>query len=254
MQTLNGHVRPIAVYTMAKVASSSIYHSIKDQTDLPVYHIHSLDHQKIRSSEILCKQRGIIPASRQVGHLLYSKKIQKQKPLIILSTVRDPISRNISAFFDGFYFHVGKSSNEWIESIDHLTQQYFIKQMNHTYPLQWFDDEFKKMTTVDVYKTEFNHEDKYTIINYKNLNILILRVDLKDQLKTNLIKEMIGLDNFTLNAKNVSATKSYATLYKKFIAEVKLPKQYVESMLESKYAKHFYSDEERNTLYIKYTK
>ncbi len=90
--------RPVAVYTMAKVGSSSIYHTIKQQTRLKVYHVHSLDQAKIIAAVDNAKSRGIIPRSREVGGLIYTNRVQSKKPLRLISCVRDPIARNISAF------------------------------------------------------------------------------------------------------------------------------------------------------------
>lgn len=244
---------PVAVYTMAKVASISIYHSIKMKTDMPVFHVHTFDIEKIKHSELLCKEKGVVPASRQVGHLIYKHRILPEKPLNIISTVRDPISRNISAFFEAFFYHVNKTTESWNGTMEELMNEYFIKKMNHNYPLEWFENEFKLMTGFDVYKHPFDKDEKYIRLKFKNINILIFRVDVPDHSKSEIIADFLGVSEFELINKNIGSKKKYSTLYQKFINETRLPTSYVEEMLDSQFARHFYSYTEREMLFKKYS-
>ena len=41
--------------------------------------------------------------------------------------------------------------------------------------------------------------------------------------------------------------------YKAFLGSIKLPGEYAERMLSSKYAQHFYSREERRAIYTKWS-
>ena len=243
---------PVVVYTMAKVASTSIYHSLKNQTDYPAFHVHSLNESVIKASEKQAMDSGILPSSRQVGGLIYAHKIKQNKPLIIISSVREPIARNISAFFDAFSYHVGMEADKWNGEAEELMQSYFLDKLDHNYPLNWFDNEFKRMTLVDVYESPFDSNKKYIVLNKDNLKILIFRVDLSDADKEELIKKELDLDTFSLMSLNIGSEKKYANLYTNFKKDVKLPQSYVDSMLNSKYARHFYSDQELQNISSKY--
>ena len=39
-----------------------------------------------------------------------------------------------------------------------LLQEAFDKHMNHQYALQWFDNEIKQLTGIDVFNEPFNHD------------------------------------------------------------------------------------------------
>src|ERR1700741_1041287 len=75
---------PIIVYQMGKVASMSVYTSLKEQYPGITLHRHEL-----------------IPTEWQDATLLNHANNFHQ-PLLIISMMRDPIARNISAFFQNF--------------------------------------------------------------------------------------------------------------------------------------------------------
>lgn len=239
---------PVLVYTMAKVASSTIYHSIKNQSDLPVFHIHSLDQQKILKAELDCKAKGVLPDSRNPGGLIYQKKIAKQLPVKIITCVREPIARNLSAFFEVFEYYLGTSPTEWKGNQADLMKVYF-KELPHEFPLNWFDEEFKRMTNLDVYKGKFDTDKMYRVYQKENLEVLLFRTDLADEKKESLIQNFLALPGFKLTAHNVGAQKNYAKIYAQFKQEIQLPENYLKQMLESKYARYFFSEQEIEKVY-----
>ena len=219
---------------MAKVASSTIYHSIKNQSNLPVFHIHSLDQEKILQAELDCKTKGILPDSRNPGGLIYQEKIAKQLPIKIITCVREPIARNLSAFFEVFEYYLGTPPTEWKGNQSDLMAVYF-KELPHEFPLNWFDEEFIRMTKLNVYDEGFDTKAKFHIYKKDNIEVLLFRTDLEDEKKESLIKDFINISDFKLTAYNVGAQKKYATLYAQFKQQIQLPETYLKQMLETKY-------------------
>lgn len=242
---------PILIYTMGKVASKSIAVSLKNLLPNSVYHIHSLDVNKIKKAESDCFEKGIYPDGRQKGFLVYQHKIAKHQPVKIITTIREPIARNMSAFFEVFKFHTGYHVNEWKGGFDEL-YHLFIQKLNHNYPLTWFDEEFKNILGLNIYDYAFNSEQKFQLIKKDNLDVLLLRVDLPDLEKEKQIKKFLDLADFKLINENIGLKKEYADLYSHFKNEIKPSIEYVNSMLNSNFTKHFFSAIELDDLKKKY--
>ncbi len=127
-----------------------------------------------------------------------------------------------------------------------------MKELDHEYPLKWFNSEFKNMTKVDIYEEVFDKNSKYKIIETPNLSILIMRIDLADERMLELLNAFLGVSMPSFVNMNISMNKEYAELYERFKRQISLPKQYIERMLGSKYSKHFYSPRELDELADKY--
>ena len=228
---------------MAKVASTSIYQSIREHCSITPYHIHSINQQVIRESELLALNKGIAPDSRQVGGLIYQHRITPKKPIKIITCVRNPLDRNRSAFFEVFKYHTGVAPTSWNENLDTLKTLYHEK-MNHYYPIEWFDKEMQTMTDIDVYSIPFDKRARYTRSQIGHVDLLILRTDLADDVKSKVIGDFLECPSFLLTNYNKAEEKPYADLYQEFKENVYFDRSYLESLFNTKLAKHFFSEEE----------
>lgn len=235
----------VIVYTMAKVGSSTIYHTLKENHFKSVFHIHNLD----KNLELECnrelRKKGLYPDSiPNIKSIL--NHIKKNKKCKIISIVRDPISRNVSAFFEAAEFYTNGNfhdlSNEQLQLI-------YNTKMFHNYPLQWFDNQIGAILNIDIYKNPFDLHNKYTSIQQKNIKMLIFRSDLNDHIKIDLLNHFLDSKMNKIHLKNIGTEKYYHTKYQTFKSKKFLDKQYLSEMLSSKYALHFYSNDELETIF-----
>ncbi|WP_198658921.1 putative capsular polysaccharide synthesis family protein [Winogradskyella tangerina] len=233
----------VLIYQMGKVASSSIYYSLKEK-NLIVYHVHRLNKKYIQEvHESIYKKTGEVESKvvDKRGIRLFNMFIKSNKrPVYVISMVRNPIERNISAFFQNKEHYTRLVNYSNTEELIDL----FYNIYDHETPLLWFDKEFNQSLNTDIYETAFPKEKKYQILKSNNYNILLLRVDLEDQAKEKIIKEFLGLKQFELKNKNVGAQKNYYSEYKEFKQNIKLEKGYIDKMLNSKFVKFFYTENE----------
>ncbi len=244
---------PILIYSMGKVGSLSLYHSLQQQEKRPTYHLHSLQKQRIDWEYQTCRKKGWWPDSRSVGDLIYQQKIKTKQPIKIITAVREPIERNVSAFFEVFKYYNGVEARKFDGNQSDLQQQ-FLEKIPHLFPLEWLDKELKKCLDIDLYLSDFDPVQKYAYYQKNNLKLLLWRVDLDDQEKEEQIISFLGLNKFKLTNTNIGSTKDYAQLYQDFKMQLELPKSYLEQLLESKYCHHFYSYSERKKIYQKWLK
>ena len=210
---------PVLIYQMGKVASSSIYRSLVKYYSGGVFHSHALDSEN----------------STHVKLLNYGKS--NNQKLKLISLVREPISRNISAFFQNFQERYADLVRN--DSVSEM-MKVFIDSYPHDIPLQWFDQRMKVDFGIDIYNHPFSHEG-YTIVENDVAELLVMKHDLNNDLKSNLVSDFIGISSFQILNKNVSSKKSYDRLYKEF-KKLSLPQPYINQMYDSKYMRHFYRE------------
>lgn len=231
--------RPLLVYQMGKVASSSIYGSLKQCYQGMVFHTHVFDDLK--------------ETDLYLQHLYQVTKRKQLKPLVI-SLVREPIGRNVSAFFQNFKreTNIELSSNSQFTN-DELGSLFIEKFQEHDIPKKWFDNNIKKNFEIDIFDKPFPMQG-WQIYNSEKANLLVIKSEIEDSEKERAIIEFLQLPfEFKLRNFNVSEKKVYSELYRQFKTNVKFSKNYLQSQIETKYFKHFYSEKEALELIKKWS-
>lgn len=226
---------PIIVYQMGKVGSSSIRHSLELSGVYPVFHTHSI---------------GPSNQGTFVSRILYNDIIAQGKEAKFISLVREPIGRNISAFFENFKRDTGVSYEKSNFTNQELTEL-FLKSYDHSIPLKWFDNNVKDILGIDVYEYPFE-EKGILIIQNSNFSLLIIKSETDNYIKEKSIANFLDINDFKVVNANEGMKKTYSKTYQSFLKDVKLPKSYIEEMCDSRYFRHFYSGDEIKSVMSKW--
>lgn len=240
---------PVLVYQMGKVGSSTIYHTLKEN-GIPATHIHVLLPSNLDWVQKDCAAKGVTAPDDRFRRVV-AKQIQKRrKRVLIITLVRDPISQNFSSFFQNFERESGKKVKRGEEA--NLNVEEIVEQYRRDYPkataIGFFDNELGASTGIDVYQTPFPHERGYQILEDGPVSLLILRVDTPDSNKVLAINEFLGVSIPELLQRNVSSEKAYSALYSQFKKKLRLPRETVVELVDSKYCRHFFTEAERKEL------
>lgn len=220
--------KPIVVFQMGKVASMTIYNSLKEQYPGITLHRHVLTD----------------PDDWQ-ARVLLNHAINEGKPLLIITMMREPIGRNISAFFQNFEAITGIKPADAKYSNNELKDIFFTnKKMDHEPPYTWFDKNIKKHFGLDIFGAPFPKEKGWARFKRGNLEVLLMKAEISDDVKIQLLKEVTGLTNFQLKASNISEDKDYADMYASFKKEIVIPTSYLDQFYNSPKIRYFYTDEE----------
>jgi len=232
--------------------------TLEKKAILPLFHLHFLlkidDNRKFynpKVNENLKLKRASEGQARR-NEFLYNKIIVPKKQVKIISLTREPIGRNIAAFFQNFERETGEKYEKSNFTLQEL-MDIFINFFPHSTPLNWFDRHFKPFLGIDIYEHPFPKEQGYLRINKDNVDLLILKLEISDSVKEKAIAEFLGLKQFKLVRTNVGEDNNYADMYKEFKENIKLPLSYVEEMCSSKYFNHFYTVEEIKKVYSRWT-
>jgi hypothetical protein len=240
---VNDGVKPVLIYQMGKVGSSSIHGSLQ-ATGIPSFQFHTLDPEWVQTSSASYRKNNSVPPKHlERGNLVYTEVIKKKAPARIITLVREPISRNISAYFENLDRYWQTQDAHKKIPCDQLIEG-FLKQSQDVRGLQWFENEFEKMLGIDVFKHPFPAAQRFVQFNAAQYEILIMRIDLDDEKKAECVSNFLAFPGLRLVQENVSAKSSYADAYAEFKRALRLPRDYVDHALNSRFTQHFFSQEE----------
>jgi hypothetical protein len=240
---------PVLVYTTPKVASTAVAHALMSVEGQVVFHVHLISAAGIRALREGIRRRGLTRAKQDMnglddlGYALSKEIIKPRHRAKIVSLVREPIARNIS-----FYFQTLDVLWKTERAHEHFGVERFLagfhEKFTHERGINWFDSEFKPVTGIDVYEHPFPQDKGFLRINSGPYELLLMRHDLDDRLKEKCLADLLDVRSVSLVPRNVGTDKSYSEAYKEFLSRIRLSEDYVDRMLDSKYARHFYSPEE----------
>jgi len=249
---------PLVVFQMGKVGSSSVTESLK-AIDVPfeLFHVHVLTRDGIEGVH-----REYRHATRVYGrpaiqrHIVESDYLRRQLDgndssvrWKVISLVRDPVARNISTFFHSLciYFPELCVDDRQIfseERIPELLETYINRWDGHHTPLHWFQTQLEPVFDIDVYDMPFPKDKGYQIIESGAVSLLLLRLESLNATARPAMEDFLGLQGVKLDNHNVAEKKAYASAYKAFQKQLKLPGEYLDTLYDSKYARHFYTEDE----------
>lgn len=163
-------------------------------------------------------------------------------PVKIVTMVREPIARNISAFFE----NLNAFSLSHDDPTDDLVAG-FKERYPHSVPLTWFDQELKDGVAFDVFAERFDREGRVGRYAKGRFDFLIMRVDADLKRQQAEVSDFVG-QPVSLVVENAAEDKPYAAAYRAFKNRLSLDQEYVEWMYGSKFARHFWTESEINEM------
>ena len=219
----NRDAKRVVIYSLGKAGTSSIYESMRYLRQLKVLHLHYLESQGVEIDKwrLLEKRRA--------------KKARdwfRQGDVLIVALVRDPFSRSVSSFIQNYaLYHTSQSLDEAI-----------IKNAR-TVSLNWWDQEFKKTMNWDVYAHTFNKKLGVSEYELGDNQIVIMKSSVISSTGFSFLSRKLGVP-LTDTKANLSKTKKTARQFQSRIENFRFPEKAFESIVNSKFVRHFYTDHE----------
>jgi Putative capsular polysaccharide synthesis protein len=238
--------RPVLIYQMGKVGSRSLVAALEKLPGIEVLHVHSLNLDTLERMKEQHRVRGEpFPLHITVAERINRDIVSQGRPLEIITLVRDPISRNFAAFFENLpiFFHGCNLDDASIAIEDYIAQ--FLDNYYHDIPLGWFNEQLLDPFGIDVFARPFPHHRGYDILEHAGHRLLVLRCESPDDVKRSAVDSFLGIHLEDLVRTNVGNEKHYGAIYQRFKERIRLPETYVDPLLSSRYAQHFYTAEER---------
>jgi hypothetical protein len=234
---------PILVYQMGKVGSTTIKHTL-DYYAISNYQIHYLNEKTLDRIEARHLEKDLkVPLHIRRSKDVLEQGLLEEKPIKVISLVRDPVARNISAFFQNIESYFTKSELQAID-IETLIET-FLNEYPHHISINWFEKELQANLDIDVCDIVDDKNQAYFTTKHKNVELLLIKVEASDDEKSKALADFVELPkNFELVSGNIGEDKSYSDIYIRFKDKIKFPKSYLDEMYKSKLIESIYPKDE----------
>jgi len=241
----------LILLNMGRVGSISISRNVGFKS---TYELHAWGPNDSRDSTI-CVPVPELKAKRNKKLIAQLARAKPNNPLKALTIVRNLCDRLVSAFF--FSLSLGKSVAPSILDIPHSGethspqdfQDYMLNNFDWKWTLDWFEKSFEPFLGINVYNYPFPHEKGWLLIEKDDIRLLILRTE-----ELNSVWEEAGPKLLGQKVKPMGHTnKTGTTFYDEFKKHGQLPQEIVDTLLDSKLMRHFYTETERKAFRAKWT-
>lgn len=228
---------PIIIYTMGKVASSSVSNAILD-AGVGCYDVHFLAEERMTSllqSFFANDDFPTIPP-HMIRSLQAYNSLRMNKHVKVISMLREPVSRNVSSVFQNL--------PKRLEGDDEAILERLRRNPPH-WPDVWFEDDFIPTMGIDFFNVEVDRSKDVFRFRQGNIDLMILKSHVPDRRKEALIGNFLDM-KITIERQNDSSDKWYGETYSEVMGNLgAIGSEYVEKCLNCQYFKAFYSDEEQ---------
>lgn len=226
---------------MGKVGSRAIDLGL-ERANVKSWHIHTMAPNLIQWHLTRAYERGTLPP----GHVCTSTYLMQRnlKNPTYISCVRDPVARNLSAFFQNITDYVKDPANANPQYVlDAFTAEY-----DHDIPLTWFDREWHEYLGIDIYQAKpasgrrFLQADNWMVFKPNAGPAFISKVLSK-----------VAKRRIKITLSNVSDRKAHAALYKAIKERARLESALADRIYGSPFARQFWSETERLKMHRQWT-
>jgi hypothetical protein len=211
----------VVVHQMGKVGSSSLYEALKRSGDFEAYQTHNF----------LSREKPERMVQKHAHHVV-NTLIPEGRSIRFISGVRDPMARNISAFFHNMPAEV--------KTVDEALERFRIQAEQEVQVTQhWFDAQVGTALGINVFERPADFSRGGHVVAG---NFLILRLEDPQVAREQAVARFLDLESFSMPRVNVGSEKPYAGLYAEFKKRFRPSKALVEVTYDSKYLRHFYPE------------
>ena len=174
----------------------------------------------------------------------------KHEQIYFFTVVRNPIERYISQFCHGLSI----LKFEWNIPFPQLKNRFLAYLDERHHNLNWFDENIKPHLGVDIYAKPFpkcGHDDYEGESKGFQWRWLVLKAELDNSKKADVIKDFIGYQRTDIQFKKINTAGSlqYGEPYFDFRQKLTIPAKYLDKIWGHRYSQHFYSEAERVATY-----
>ena len=241
----------ILVFQPGKVGSSTVTKSLAE-VNIPCEHIHSLFG---RWNNLEVDKNLFLTGIEAISHFHSAKKLK------IISLLREPVSRNVSGYFQPFrnYIYMNRVHKEVFiqpdtyEGIRRLLEKE-IQKGTYGAMFEWFNMELKEPFGIDVLECDFDKEKGYGIVQNDIIELLLIKLE-KLNACEEVIGKFVGVDDFKLINSNVENDKPYKFVYEEVKETIEIPEHILDFYYKDNRAMdHFYSHEEKEQFRKKWSR
>jgi len=246
---LRAQLRPILIYQMAKVGSTSVYRSLRSAGLYPL-HVHYLTEESVQDGfEFYLRQGATPPIHLYVSRMLCPYLRCTSHNLKVISLVRDPVARYVSRQYQtaDYLSNVGADNPDVVTGDVERTRQNIREQLADPgamdYTFGWFDRQIKTVLDVDVMAEPFDKERGFGLYEGPRADVLVLKLERLSDLLPTVVSDFVGRELQVTQANVRRRTKS-GEEYARVKRELSLPAETIDRIYGHEWVRHFYTRDE----------
>jgi hypothetical protein len=247
----------VGVYTQGKVGSKAVLAALRGAysgdseagDNMYVWDYRRSDIEGVKQHQVVQgNRRRLLSDDPEIAQFLVD---HPDRDLKLTTIVREPIAINISSFFYNF----GPRNPE--VDINDVSDAQIVDRLvagesfsSRSYHLDWFDIEVAPMTGIDVYKHKAVPADQQGTIykadlGQRHTDLLAIRLEDIALHGAAAVSRFYAKNITHIPRENAGDEQAYADRYAAFKQSLQLPVDWVNWQLNSRYARFFYTTEER---------
>ena len=236
---LRAQPRPLLVYQMGKVGSSSVCDALLAAGLRPLQ-VHVLGKKSAESRRRFAEQGLPLPYHKYVEQLLQVYLRLTKQRVKIITLVRDPIARVVSNSYQAGERY-DRDTGDATAMVESLTKK--LLQANALgYCYNWFDEEIREVFGMDIVVQAFDRERGHIQLSGQRAEVLVLKLERLDELWP-VIGSFVGRD-VAAKRSNIRSQSRDGETYQGVRAALSLPRDHVERLYDHPWMRHFYADQE----------
>jgi hypothetical protein len=190
-----------------------------------------------REREIGAERPRRAPYNLWVSQHLRRRMPTPDRPWDVITLTRDPLAQSVSSFFQSAV------RRNYIDDNPNAMLATFLSAHDIFGGVDWFDNELRRYLGIDIYDRPLNRGEPL-FIRTPTVRLLLMRREDLDRVGPAALSEFAGVKIQAMEHTNVGAQKNYADAYQRFRGGAVLPRALIDRIYDSRYARHFYSDDE----------
>lgn len=269
---------PVLVYQMGKVGSTSIAASLRRLLpQAEIHQLHYLREETLQRFERWLSTDPAVPSFLRESTCGQAEEARRVRERLlaggprwrIVTLTREPIGHMLSVLFHHIELYTRKAGAHGTAARRvRLLEAYLTRAADAginppedadpamaalTVAHRWFDTELGPVLDLDVYATPVDHERGYVLYRTRRADVLLMRLEDLAWAGAAGMRRLLGVDGFVLRSENRSKHKPASGLQAELVRTVCLPDAFLREAYGSRYARHFYSDDERRALLARWS-
>lgn len=245
-RTFAGDATPVLIQTYGKVGSTAIHAAIGKLPGFGSFQTHFISEEGVQQARGVHEEHDRDPIHLKVGDRLREKLAeQPDRPVKIVTLVREPVSRAVSNLFENPNLLVdGANLRELpLERIIGIAAEQVLSSMHYTE--RWFDRELCGLFGIDFFGQPFDKEGGFTTLEKGRYQLLAGKLELLSKNGEARLGEFLGLDgDLPIERRRARSSTGEASLYDQVREKLTLPAELLDQAYSSRVCQHFYTEEE----------
>jgi hypothetical protein len=247
---------PVLVYQMGKVGSVTVHQALERLGVFDsLWHVHVLSEVGLRRMATM--RAAGLSASKLDARAAKARRIRAMlacagaipRPFKVVTLTREPVARSFSAYFHHLGLHQpGLDPHTEVDEawVERTCAQIFSEPVPFfSGPEDWFQDELAEVFGLDVFEHPFPNHSGHGLYRAEGVEVLVLRLEDLHRGAAEALQAFLGVEVPGLPVDNRGLDRPWTSHYRRFLESVVVPREILDRVYGSRYARHFYSPQER---------